>query len=138
MMQEDIKILPDLQFSVLCDDVRREHNGKIILIGLFETIGSTRFPVHHPSLFVVNRWCNGAGRFRQKTVIRTPEDKVLAEDSETQIILNDLKSKHTVIARFNNLRFNVPGEYAIDIRLDGESKIRYPLVLLKGERPSAG
>ena len=29
-----MKIKPDLQFSVLCDDVRREENGKFILIGL--------------------------------------------------------------------------------------------------------
>jgi uncharacterized protein DUF6941 len=134
MINDEIRILPDLQFSILCDDVRREHNGKLILIGLFETVGSSQFPVHHPSLFVVNRWCNGAGRFRQKTVIRTPSDKVLAEDNETEIILEDLKAKHTVIARFNNLRFPSPGEYAIDIRLDGELKIRYPLVLVKKDR----
>lgn len=128
-MQDDIRILPDLQFTVLCDDVRREDNGKFIFIGLFETIGSQNYPVHHPSLFVVNRWCNGAGEFTQRTVVKTPDNAVLAEDRETVISLRDLKSKHTVIARFNNLRFQKAGEYAVEIVLDGEVKIRYPLLL---------
>lgn len=129
-MVEPIRILPDLQFSVLCDDVRREHNGKLILVGLFETIGAGRFPVQHPTLFVVNRWCNGVGEFRQNTVIRQPDNSILAEDTITVIKLDDLKAKHTVIARFNNLRFAQAGEYAIEIRLDGEIKIRYPVVLV--------
>lgn len=128
-MDESIRILPDLQFTVLCDDVRREHNGKLLLIGLFETIGASRFPVQHPTLFVVNRWCNGVGEYRQNTVIRQPDNSILAEDAVTLIKLEDLKAKHTVIARFNNLRFSLAGEYAIEIRLDGEIKIRYPLVL---------
>ncbi|MBI1882978.1 MAG: hypothetical protein HYS08_02095 [Chlamydiae bacterium] len=128
-MNDPIRILPDLQFTVLCDDVRREHNGKLILLGLFETVGASRFPIIHPTLFVVNRWCNGVGEYRQNTVIRQPDNSVLAEDALTAIKLDDLKAKHTVIARFNNLRFSNPGEYAVEIRLDGELKIRYPMVL---------
>lgn len=129
-MDEAIRILPDLQFSILCDDVRREHNGKLILLGLFETIGAAHFPVSHPTLFVVNRWCNGVGEFRQNTVIHFPDNSVLAEDSVTVVKLDDLKAKHTVIARFNNLRFPAPGEYAIEIRIDEDVKIRYPMVLV--------
>lgn len=128
-MDENIRILPDLQFSVLCDDVRREHNGKLILLGLFETVGAAQFPATHPTLFVINRWCNGVGEFKQNTIVRTPDNTILAEDQITIIRLDDLKAKHTVIARFNNLRFSIPGEYAVEIKLDGEIKIRYPMVL---------
>ncbi len=128
---ESIRIIPDLQFTVLCDDVRREHNGKHMLIGLFETIGAKKFPVQHPSFFVINRWCNGVGEFKQKTVIRYPDDTILAEDAETLIQLRDLKAKHTIIARFNNLRFPEPSEYSVDIRINGETKIRYPLLLVQ-------
>lgn len=119
-----------MQFSVLCDDVRREHNGKMILLGLFETIGAQRFPVVHPTLFVVNRWCNGVGRFRQKTILHYPDNRVMAEDAYTDIILDDLKSKHTIIARFSNLRFPSPGEYGIEIKLDNDTKIRYPMMIV--------
>ena len=46
----DIK--PDLQFSVVCDDVRREDNGKFMLLGIFEAINAKEFPATHHSLFV--------------------------------------------------------------------------------------
>lgn len=128
---DSIRILPDLQFSILCDDVRREYNGKHIFVGIFETVATHQFPVIHPSLYIVNRWCNGVGQFEQKTIIRYPDDSILAEDRATKVILQDLKSKHTIIARFNGLQFPYPGEYSIDIRIENETKIRYPLVLIQ-------
>ena len=33
-------LTPDLQSSLICDDVRQERNGKFILIGLFDMIGN--------------------------------------------------------------------------------------------------
>ncbi len=124
-------IEPTLLFSVLCDDVRREDNGKFMLIGLFETIGAVNFPVVHPTLYVVNCWCSGTGAFKQKTRIAAPGNSVLIEDKETEFTLESLKAKHRVVARFNNIRFNEPGEYAVEVLLDKELKVRYPLVIEK-------
>lgn len=124
-------IPPSLLFSVMCDDVRREDNGKFILIGLFEAIGASVFPVLHPALYIINCWCSGLGSFKQKTRISDKNNLVLAEDRETAFSLNDLKSKHKVIARFNNLKFDAPGEYAIEVMLNNELKIRYPLLVEK-------
>jgi hypothetical protein len=128
---EETRILPTLLFSVLCDDVRREDNGKFILIGLFETIGASSFPVRHPALYVVNCWSSGVGLFRQNTRIVSPDNSKLIEDEETQFTLANLKAKHRIIARFNNIHFQVPGEYAVEVLLDGELKVRYPLIVEK-------
>jgi hypothetical protein len=38
-------MLPDLQSTLLCDDVRQERTGKFILIGLFDSLGSPTVPV---------------------------------------------------------------------------------------------
>ena len=130
-MIKDELIKPTLLFSVLCDDIRREHNGKFILIGLFETIGTRKFPAIHPALFVMNCWISGLGTFRQRSRIIGGDGKVLAEDKETEFTLKDLKSKHRVIARFNNLKFDIPGEYSVEVLLDGELKVRYPLIIKK-------
>ena len=46
-------MIPDLQSSLLCDDVRQERSGKFILIGLFDSLGSPQFPFRHPRLFLV-------------------------------------------------------------------------------------
>jgi len=124
-------IAPSLLFSVMCDDVRREENGKFILIGLFEAIGSAIFPVVHPTIYIVNCWCSGLGAFKQKTRIVNKDGLVLAEDTETAFSLKDLKAKYRIIARFNNLRFEKPDEYAIEIMLNNDLKIRYPLLVEK-------
>ncbi|MDP8297532.1 MAG: hypothetical protein RAP41_05055 [Candidatus Orphnella occulta] len=128
---KDGQIEPTLLFSILCDDVRREDNGKFMLIGLFETIGSASFPVMHPALFVMNCWCSGVGDFTQKTRIVAPGNTRLIEDKETKFSLSSIKAKHRIVARFNNIRFNDPGEYAVEVLLNDELKVRYPLVIDK-------
>lgn len=137
MVNEEI-ITPTLLFSVLCDDVRREDNGKFILIGLFETIGARKFPAIHPTLFIMNCWTSGMGDFRQKSRIISKNGDLLAEDKETLFSLKDLKAKHRIIARFNNLKFDAPGEYAVEVLLNGDLKVRYPLLVkeVEGDKPA--
>jgi len=127
-------ITPSLLYSVMCDDVRREDNGKFIFIGLFEAIGSKTFPIVHSTLYVINCWCSGLGAFKQKTRIVNRQGTLLAEDNETSFSLSSLKSKYKVIARFNNLKFEKPDEYAVEIVLNNDLKIRYPLVAEKIEK----
>lgn len=122
-------IQPALLYSILCDDVRREDNGKFILLGLFETIGAREFPAIHPSLFIVNGWIGGVGSFRQYSRILDPNGQELARDQETAFELGSLKARHSIIARFNALELPQPGEYAVEVLLDGDLKVRYPLVV---------
>ena len=126
-MTTDIE--PALLYSVLCDDVRREDNGKFILLGLFETVGAREFPAAHPTLFIVNGWIAGVGAFRQYSRILDPTGHELARDQETVFQLATLRSRHSVIARFNNLELPQPGEYAVEVLLNGDLKLRYPLVV---------
>lgn len=131
-MPEQSTILPDLQFSVLCDDVTKDDHGKLSFVGLFETISSATFPCTHPKMFVVNRWINGYGAFRQRTRLVAPDnDTILAEDEETEFSLKATDAKHTVIARFNNIMFQAQGKYWIEIRLNGNPALRYPMYLMK-------
>lgn len=122
-------IQPALLYSVLCDDVRREDNGKFILLGLFETIGAREFPAVHGTLFVVNGWIAGAGQFFQYSRILDPTGHELARDRETPFQLMNLRSRHSVIARFSNLGLPQAGEYAVEVLLNGDLKVRYPLVV---------
>jgi len=120
---------PALLYSILCDDVRREDNGKFILVGLFETIGAKEFPAAHPALFIVNGWIAGAGTFRQYSRILDPSGQELARDQETTFSLSNLKSRHSVIARFSNLELPQAGEYAVEVLLNADLKLRYTLVV---------
>lgn len=125
-----MNIEPNLQFSVLCDDVRREDNGKFMLIGLFESIGAKKFPAAHPVMNVVNRWCKGEGAFRQKIrILDAMDGQVVFQTDDQAFELRDIDSHHTVISRFNNLVFKKAGKYWVEVMLDGELVLNYPIIL---------
>ena len=125
-----MNIKPNLQFSVLCDDVRREDNGKFMLLGLFEAINAKSFPATHQMLFVVNRWCKGEGRFTQKIrIVNTKDKKMVFQTDDQPFELEDIDRHHTLVSRFNNLVFPNAGKYWVEILLDGELILNYPIIL---------
>ena len=129
-------IKPNLQFSVMCDDVRREDNGKFILIGLFEAINAPKFPATHQALFVANRWCKGEGAFVQKIRIVNPKDKSIIFQTDDQAFeLGDIDRHHTLISKFNNLTFPAPGKYWVEVLLDNELFLNYPIMLTEKAKP---
>jgi len=136
--EEASSIRPDLQFSVLCDDVRQEINGKLILIGLFEAIRAKVFPVWHPMLYIVNRWRNGEGVFTEITRVVSGANEKVAEGQETRFQLPGTHTSHTVIHRFPNIRFESPGTYWVEINLGNELCHRYPIRLVGGSEQQSG
>jgi len=124
----DIK--PNLQFSVLCDDVKREDNGKFMLLGLFEAINAKKFPATHPSLFVVNRWCKGEGEFTQKIrIVHAMDGKIIFSTDEQPFVLRDIDNHHTLISKINNIAFPTSGKYWVEVLLNGDLVLNYPIML---------
>jgi hypothetical protein len=125
-----MKIKPNLQFSVLCDDIRREDNGKFMLLGLFEAISAREFPAVHVALFVVDRWCKGEGEFTQRIrIVNSRDGAIVFETEEQPFNLEDIDSHHTVISRFSNLTFPNAGKYWVEVLLDKELVLNYPIML---------
>jgi hypothetical protein len=119
---------PDLQSSLICDDVRQERNGKFILIGLFDAIALPRYPATFQRLCIVNRWCCGEGTFVQHSRLLAPDQMaVVAESKPVQLKLPDTEATATCIEFFLNVRFENPGTYWIEIMLENQLKLRYPL-----------
>jgi len=69
------RIQPSLHFTIICDDIRQETGGKISLMGLFENIYATKFPVTHPRLVIISEWIEGKGEFEVKTQILSTDRK---------------------------------------------------------------
>ena len=125
-------MIPDLQSSLLCDDVRQERNGKFILIGLFDVLAVPGFPATFQRLCLVNRWCCGQGDFEQCSRILTCDgDTVLVEGKKVRLKLPDNESTATSVEFFLNVKFEEQGTYWIEILLDGDLKLRYPLRVRK-------
>jgi hypothetical protein len=130
-----IKIEPDLQFSVLCDDVRREDNGKFMLLGLFEAINAKSFPATHHSMFIINQWVKGEGAFDQKIQIVNSRNKSIVFQTDDQHFeLLDIDSHHTLISRFADIVFPEPGKYWVEIVLDGKLMLNYPILLKQAKQ----
>ena len=125
------QLRPDLQFSVLCDDVRVENTGKFILIGLFEAVRARSFPVKHPCLYVVNRWCNGHGHFSEQTRLVDARNTNIVLGNENSFELKSSTSVYTVVNRFANIEFSEPGTYWIEVLLDTKLCQRYPITLVE-------
>lgn len=122
------KMSPDLQSSLLCDDVRQERNGKFILIGLFDVIGVPAFPAVFQKICIVNRWCCGQGEFSQHSRIVKPEgNAAVAEGKEVRVKLPNNLATATSVEFFLNVRIDAPGVYWVEVLLDGDMKLRYPL-----------
>lgn len=122
---------PDLQASVLCDDVRQERNGKFILIGLFDILSLPVFPAILHRLCIVNRWCCGLGTFKQHSRIVKPDGSTpLVEGREVVLKLPDNEASATSVEMFLNVRFEAPGTYWVEVLLDHDLRLRYPLRLL--------
>lgn len=132
-------MIPDLQSSLLCDDVRQERNGKFMLIGLFDVIAVPEYPAVFQRICVVNRWCCGQGEFKQRSRLIKPDGhSALVEGREVAVVLRDSEATATCVEFFINVRFEQVGTYWIEILLDGDLKVRYPLKALKiAPRPTA-
>ncbi|NKB24046.1 MAG: hypothetical protein GKR87_06665 [Kiritimatiellae bacterium] len=119
---------PDLQSSLLCDDVRQERNGKFILIGLFDAIATHAMPARYPRLFMVTRWCSGEGTFTQQTHLLKPDQSsLLVKGKQIPVKLPSPEATATNVEVFVNVAFEIAGTYWVEILLDGDLKIRYPL-----------
>ena len=132
-------MLPDLQSSVMCDDVRQERNGKFMLIGIHDVIGCPAFPAVFQRICVANRWCCGQGEFDQRTRIVKPDGSILVEGKDVKIRLNDSEAFATTVEFFLNVRLEGPGTYWVEIILENDLKVRYPLKAVEGGgNPPAG
>lgn len=123
---------PDLQFSILCEDVRQERSGAFCFIGVTGVIRGVRFPHRVGQIFVVNGWCKGVGKYSQKIkIIARENDKSIFGSDKIEFSLKDLNDKRVIITQFQNVLIPSPGDYSVEISLNEDLKLAYPLVVQK-------
>src|SRR5690606_6721000 len=77
-------ISPDLQASVLCEDVRQEINGMQTLVGVLNVVPAPVVPIGVIKLCLWSRWCSGLGDFTQYSRIVGPDDRSVVAESEVR------------------------------------------------------
>ncbi len=130
------RILPDLQCSLLCEEVRQEATGNFILIGVIDLVRVPQLPVTAYKLSVFNRWTAGVGSFTESVRFIAPDQTTVLRKSEVKFQMKDPAMNATTVSLFGNVEFATPGTYFIEVLVDDVMKIRYPVNLLLVQPPN--
>ena len=135
------RILPDLQSSLLCEEVRQESNGNFFLIGVINLIRVPQLPVVAARLCVFNRWTAGIGAFTETVRLIAPDQTTVLRKAEMKFELRDAALHSTNVMVFGQLEFKAAGTYYIEVLVDDVMKIRYPVPVMvappQGQAPPA-
>ena len=129
------RILPDLQCSLVCEDVRQEVNGNCILIGIISVIRVPKLPIVAFRLVVFNRWTAGVGQFTESVRLMAPDQTTLLRKGEVKFQLPDAAANVTNVTVLPQVEFKTAGTYFVEVLVDDVMKIRYPLPLLHTPPP---
>ncbi len=118
----------NIQVAVVCD-AAADYSGKLNILGAFDTIFASSFPATHPQCAVALRlvfqrieegshklrmnFVDADGRFVMPS-IDIPVDVVFPSDTSDLV--------RNFIFNIQQLKFDSPGQYAIDIALDGRQE----------------
>jgi hypothetical protein len=130
------RILPDLQASLLCEEVRQEANGNLFLIGVINFIRVPQLPIVAGRLCIFNRWTAGLGQFTEKIRILGPDQTTVISKAETKFELRDPSHSATGVMVFGNVEFKAAGNYFIEVMVDDVMKLRYPIPVIHAPPPS--
>ena len=124
-------VLPDLQGCVLCEDVRCELNGMQTLVGILNVIPTAVLPVNFFRLCIWSRWCSGAGRFHQRSKIIGVDDQQVIAQAEVDFELREMEGHATNVHYFGGVQFQQFGLHHVEVYLDDELKLRFPLPVVR-------
>ena len=129
------RMIPDLQASFACEDVRVEASGAHTIVGIVNFIGAPTLPIQVIKLCVWTRWSSGIGQFEQVTRLIAPDEETVLASAATQFYLGNEENHTTNVNIFGGLQFREAGAHHVEIVLDGELKLHYPLRVVLMQPP---
>src|SRR6266446_6999382 len=137
----------DIQIAILCD-AATDTNGKLSILGTFDTIYTAQLPAIHPQCSIALRMTfNKVEEGTHKVKLNfVDEDGKLVMPSidiplEVTVPEDTIFISRNFIVNIQQLKFEKPGLYAIDIAMDGRQEGSIPLLVkqmpAQAERPAA-
>jgi hypothetical protein len=132
------RILPDLQCSLLCEEIRQEVNGNFFLIGVINFIRVPQLPVVAFRLCVFKRWAAGIGQFTETVRLIAPDQMTVMRKGEVKFALKDAALSATNVTLFQQIEFKTAGTYYVEVLVDDVMKLRYPIAVIHAPPPQQG
>ena len=130
----------DIQVAALCD-AATDTNGKLNLLGTFDTIYTQQLPASHPQCsialrFVFTKIEEGPHKLKLNFVDEDGKLVMPSIDMPVEITFPEDANfiSRNFVVNIQQLKFEKPGLYAIDIAIDGRHAGCIPL-LVKHMRP---
>jgi hypothetical protein len=130
------RILPDLQCSLVCEEIRQEVTGSFFLIGVVNVIRVPQLPVVALKLSVFNRWTAGIGQFTESVRFLAPDQVTVLRKSDVKFALQDANFHATNLSVFTQVEFKVAGTYFVEVLVDDVMKLRYPIPVILAPPPN--
>ena len=133
----------NIQVAVLCD-AATDDNGKLNLLGAFDTIYTQQFPAVHPQCSIALRVTfdgedEGKHTMRLSFVDADGGSIMPAIDLPVQVSLpgDSHFGTRNFIVNIHQLKFEKVGLYSIDLALDGAPQASIPLLVKEHPKPAA-
>lgn len=128
----------EVDLALLADAATIDGSGKLNILGVFDRLTTANFPAQHPRMVLILRFSAGVqeiGRHEVAISLRTPGgDEVVRVDGEMHLgpgrgsVGGRVQLPH--ILHFDGLVFPDAGQYAFDVRVDGEHHESVPLTVV--------
>jgi hypothetical protein len=116
--------LPTVDWLHVCDHAFRDEQGKLCLIGLFDTLASQELPGRLPMLSVAIGLSDGSGEYEIGLQVTAPSGKAVNMNLPP-VQLADARAKARAVIRLNGMPFEEFGTYTFRLILDG-APIEWP------------
>jgi hypothetical protein len=130
------RILPDLQASLLCEEVRQEANGNFFIIGVINFVRVPQLPIVAGRLCVFNRWTAGIGQFTETVQLTAPDQTTVLRKGEMKFELREPGLHSTNVMVFGQVEFKTVGTYFVEVLVDDVMKLRYPVPVVHAPPPN--
>jgi hypothetical protein len=125
----------NIQVAVLCD-AATDDNGKLNLLGAFDTIYAHQLPAIHPQCAIALRVTftgvdEGIHKLRLNFVDADGQSIMPGIDVPVEVLLpgDQHFGTRNFIVNIQQLKFDTPGIFAIDVSLDGNVQSSIPLTI---------
>lgn len=128
--------------ALICD-FAADYNGKLCIMGAFDSIWAARFPCVHPHCSVALRFLFREGDIGQHkmqlAMIDTDGRSVFPEGGPAfdinipAIPENTYFLSHNIVVNLQGVPLAKPGQYSLDVKMDGEIVARMPLQVVQAQ-----
>src|SRR5262249_36877991 len=128
-------ILMNIQIAVLCD-AATDYSGKLNILGTFDTIITSQLPAVHPQCSIALRLAfskieEGAHKVKMNFVDEDGKFVMPSIDMPVDVVVpNELNFLvRNFVINIQQLKFDKPGQYSIDVAVDGRQETSIPLLV---------